>query len=109
MSLIVIGLSHRTSPVTVRERFAFPEPKIPATLQLLRQSGIADEAVIVSTCNRVEIYAATSLEPRKAFVELETFLLNCADYRDPMSDEIYQLGEPASLEHLFKVACGLDS
>ena len=109
MSLLVIGLSHHTSPVIVRERFAFAEAKIPATLSLLRESGTVEEAVILSTCNRVEIYAATALPPAKAFAELQGFLLTCADYRDPMTDEIYTLAEPQSLHHLFKVAAGLDS
>src|SRR5712691_1888930 len=109
MPIVVIGLSHHSSPVTVRERFAFAEARIPATLQLLRDASIAEEAVILSTCNRVEIYAATTLEPRKAFRELQEFLVTCHDYRDPLTDEIYTLSEPQSLEHLFKVACGLDS
>ncbi|MBI3853359.1 MAG: glutamyl-tRNA reductase [Verrucomicrobia bacterium] len=109
MSIVVIGLSHHSSPVTVRERFAFGEARIPATLQLLRDASIAEEAVILSTCNRVEIYAATSLEPHNAFRELQEFLITCHDYRDPLTDEIYKLSEPQSLEHLFKVACGLDS
>jgi len=109
MSIVVIGLSHHSSPVTVRERFAFVEAHIPATLQRLRESGLADEAVILSTCNRVEIYAATYLEPRKAFAGLQDFLVTCHNYRDPLTDEIYQLSEPHSLEHLFRVACGLDS
>src|SRR6266498_3413817 len=109
MALLVLGLSHHTAPVTLRERFAFAEGRVPATLQLLRESGLAEEAVILSTCNRVELYVATSLEPRRAFAELHEFLLNCHDYRDPITDEIYQLTEPQSIEHLFKVACGLDS
>lgn len=109
MPIVVIGLSHHSCPVTVRERFAFAEARIPATLQLLRDSSIVDEAVILSTCNRVEIYAATPLEPAKAFVALFDFLVTCHDYRDPLTDEIYRLGEPQSVHHLFKVACGLDS
>src|SRR5438876_5205058 len=109
MPLLLIGLSHHSSPVTLRERFAFAEARIPAALQLLRDSGIADEAVILSTCNRVELYAATSLEPRQAFASLQDFLVSCHDYRDPLTDEIYKLSEPQSLQHLFKVACGLDS
>ena len=108
MPLLVIGLSHRTSHINVRERFAIAEAQIPATLQRLRDTGLADEAVILSTCNRVELYAVTPLEPRRACDELRQFLLNCADYRDPLTDEIYTLTEPHSLEHLFKVACGLD-
>jgi glutamyl-tRNA reductase len=109
MSIVVIGLSHHSSPITVRERFAFAEARIPAALQLLRDANLAEEAVILSTCNRVEIYAATPLEPRRAFPALQEFLVNCHDYREPLTDEIYTLSEPQSLEHLFKVACGLDS
>ncbi len=109
MPLVVIGLSHHTSPVAVRERFAVAEAKIPSTLYVLRESRIADEAVIVSTCNRVEIYAATQLPPATAFAELKEFLIKCADYCDPITDEVYALSEPQSVEHLFKVACGLDS
>src|SRR2546423_4533882 len=109
MALVVIGLSHHTSPVSVRERFAFAEARIPATLELLRTSGLAEEAVILSTCNRVEIYAATTVAPLLAAETLRDFIVRCHDYHDPLADEIYFRGEPQSLEHLFKVACGLDS
>jgi glutamyl-tRNA reductase len=109
MPLVVIGLSHHSCPVTVRERFAYAEARVPAALQLLRDSGIAEEAVILSTCNRVEIYAATSLEATRAFSALREFLVTSHDYRDPLSDELYNLTEPQSLQHLFQVASGLDS
>src|SRR5512135_766167 len=109
MPLIVIGLSHHTSPVEVRERFAFAEARVPSALQSLRDSGVADEAVILSTCNRVEIYAFTQREAPAAFTALREFLVTCHDYRDPLTDELYALSEPQSVHHLFKVACGLDS
>ncbi len=109
MPLIVLGLSHHTSPVEVRERFAFAEGGVSAALQSLRDSGLADEAVILSTCNRVEIYAVTQLEPSRAFAGLREFLIASRDYRAPLADELYSLGEPQSVHHLFKVACGLDS
>jgi glutamyl-tRNA reductase len=109
MNVIVIGLSHHTSPVELRERFAFADAKIPGALKSLRKSGIASEAVILSTCNRVEIYAATSLEPSKAFSELKQFLKTVHDFENPLGEEIYTLAEPQSLQHLFKVASGLDS
>ncbi len=79
MNVVVIGLSHHSSPVELRERFAFAEANIPDALRSLRESGIAGEAVILSTCNRVEIYAATALEPAKAFAELKTFLARCGE------------------------------
>lgn len=109
MHVVVVGLSHHSSPVTLREKFAFAEAKVPAALQSIRETGIAEEAVILSTCNRVEIYASTSLDPRRAFAELHEFLVRIHDYRDPITDELYKLAEPDSVEHLFKVASGLDS
>ncbi|HVM47596.1 MAG TPA: glutamyl-tRNA reductase [Candidatus Acidoferrum sp.] len=109
MSFVVVGLSHRSSPVVVRERFAFAEARIPGALQSLRASGVAEEAVILSTCNRVEIYAVSPLAPADAFRGLQQFLVSCHDYREPLTDEVYGLSEPHSVQHLFKVACGLDS
>lgn len=109
MPIVVLGLSHRSAPVELRERFALGEPRIPATLELLRTNRIAEEAVILSTCNRVEIYAATQLDPAQAFTELKNFLVTIHDYRDPLTDEVYALTEPQSVQHLFRVACGLDS
>jgi len=109
MPLVVIGLSHHTSPVHVREKFAFTEARIPATLDLLRTSRIVQEAVILSTCNRVEIYAATEISAQQSSIALQEFMVRCHDYREPLNGEIYSLGEPHSVEHLFKVACGLDS
>jgi glutamyl-tRNA reductase len=109
MNVIVIGLSHHSSPVELRERFAFADAKIPDALKSLRDSGVASEAVILSTCNRVEIYAATSLEPAKAFAELKQLLKAVHAFENPLGEEIYAFAEPQSLQHLFKVASGLDS
>jgi glutamyl-tRNA reductase len=109
MPVVALGLSHHTAPVTVRERFAFAEAKIPAALQTMRETGIVEEVVILSTCNRVEIYASTTLEAAKAFDEIQGFLVRIHEYRDPINDQLYRFAEPHSVEHLFKVACGLDS
>lgn len=109
MSIIVIGLSHRSSPVSVRERFAFADGVIPQVLQKLRGDGIASEAVVLSTCNRVEIYAATELTQMDAICALRKFLVDHHKYDEPLTTEVYAYGQPQSVEHLFKVACGLDS
>ena len=109
MPVVVIGLSHRTSPVELRERFALSEAAIPDTLARLRAEGLADEAVIVSTCNRVELYVASARDGRQTLAKLREFLLRLGRPEGGLGDELYQLGEPQSLEHLFKVACGLDS
>ncbi len=129
MNIVVIGLSHHSSPVELRERFAFAEAKIPDALKTLRESGSAAEAVILSTCNRVEIYAATAWEPARAFAELKKFLLRWSETTEGLEvgssrcddrtaqravptttdSELYTLAEPQSLQHLFRVAGGLDS
>ena len=109
MSIVVIGLNHRTSPVELRERFAFAEGKIPDALAALRASGVAHEATILSTCNRVEIYAVTPLAPDAAVAGLKKFLLTHHAFDGALGDELYFHAEPHSLHHLFKVAAGLDS
>lgn len=109
MPVLCLGLSHRTAPVTLRERFAFAEGRIPEALDRLRASGAADEAVILSTCNRVELYVATGQDTRQAFALLRQFLRDWHGFTEPFGDELYELAEPQSVEHLFKVAAGLDS
>lgn len=109
MPILCLGLSHRTAPVTLRERFAFAESRLPEALAALRTSGAAEEAVILSTCNRVELYVATGREPRAAFSDLAAFLRDWHGLSDMPGDAFYQLGEPQSVEHLFQVAAGLDS
>lgn len=102
-------MSYRTAPVELRELFAFAESDLATALGSLRTSGLATEAVILSTCNRVEVYAATMLEAAKAFGELRQFLVARSGYAGTLSEELYTWSEPQSVEHLFKVACGLDS
>jgi glutamyl-tRNA reductase len=109
MSIVVVGLSHRTSPVELRERFAFASAKIPTALQKLRSDGLATEAVILSTCNRVELYIATPTDPVQAIRELKKFFAAVHAQTEPDGQELYSLQEPHSVHHLFKVACGLDS
>ncbi len=109
MPIIVIGVSHHRSPVTIREQFAIGEARVPESLRFIREQKIADEAVILSTCNRVEIYAATSSEPAAAFAELKEFLAATRSGEEPLDAGIYTLSEPQSLQHLFRVACGMDS
>jgi len=109
MNVVVIGLSHNSAPVELRERFAFTEAEIPGALKSLCESGVAAEAVIVSTCNRVEIYAVTALTSDAAVIELKKFLVTHHAFNDTLGDQLYSFAEPHSLHHLFKVACGLDS
>jgi glutamyl-tRNA reductase len=110
MSVVVIGLSHRSAPVELRERFAFAGEKIPGALQALRDAGLVTEGVVLSTCNRVEIYAATALAPDdQFFARVKKFFIEHHAYDGELGDELYTFAEPHSLHHLFKVAAGLDS
>ncbi|MGC8743214.1 MAG: glutamyl-tRNA reductase [Verrucomicrobiia bacterium] len=110
MPIIVVGLNHRSAPVEMREKFAFSDAELPQALQTLRSGGVVSEAVILSTCNRVEIYAAGGEPEQKLIKEVQTFLLSSRNYQPSEIDsEIYTMGEPESVIHLFKVACGLDS
>lgn len=105
MNLSITGLNHRTAPVEVRERVAFPEKDLPAALTELRQRLGVPEALILSTCNRVEIAVMSVSED-----EVARFL---AEFRklDPnwVEPYLYRLSGADALKHLFRVASSLDS
>ncbi len=107
MPVFCVGLSHRTASVELRERFAVSEEAMPGALERLRASGCADEVVWLSTCNRVELYVCGDASR----VELvRKFLIEASQVDgDPLGDALYLLREPESIEHLFRVACGMDS
>ncbi len=109
MPIVAIGLSHRSAPVDVREKFAFKEGEIPAVLNELRSRGLITEGVILSTCNRVELYAVTHAADSNSLAELRAHLAQVRRCEDAFHNHFYHHAEPTSLEHLFKVACGLDS
>ena len=109
MHIVIVGLSHNTAPVEIREKLAFAPTAMEQPLRQMLALPAVAEGLIVSTCNRVELCAATK-EPEAAIVELRRFL---ADFHEISADEIndnlfeYQ-GEEA-IRHLFRVASSLDS
>ncbi|MGB8981194.1 MAG: glutamyl-tRNA reductase [Anaerolineales bacterium] len=110
MHIISLGLNHRTAPVHLRERLVFSEEQIRASLARLTcghlDSSLA-EIVIVSTCNRIEVYAASN---RLAFAELEAFLSEArAVPLEELQPYLYRFSDLESAGHLFHVAAGLDS
>ena len=109
MPLVCLGLSHHTAPVEVRERHAFPAHRMGEALIALRDYEAVREAVMVSTCNRLEIYA--ELEDYETGVtQLKQFLTNFrhGDVSD-MSSYMYTLLGSQAIDHLFRVSTGLDS
>lgn len=109
MPLAVVGLSHRTAPIEVRERLAFGRGEVPAALVGLAESGAAGEAVVLSTCNRTELYLALPDERRG--VEAAHSLLAQRLGRSPASiaSHLYVHRDRYVAEHLFRVTAGLDS
>ena len=109
MSLVVVGLNHRTVPVGMLERVAIAPSALPKALDALARAEHLAEAVLLSTCNRTEIYAnATMFHP--AMQDVSNFLADTASV-DPreLSDHIYAYHDDAAVAHLFGVAAGLDS
>jgi glutamyl-tRNA reductase len=109
MSIAVVGLSHKTASVTVRERIAFGREALPRALeQMASMQGLA-EVLILSTCNRVELFAQTDQE-EEAVTAMKRFLHNYHALKPGELDPfLYQLTSVSAIRHTFRVACGLDS
>ncbi len=109
MPFLVVGLSHRTAPVEVRERFAYAENAVPPALAAFRSAGLVDSIVLVSTCNRVELYAAVEGDAWAAARRLRDHLAAERRFTEDFAGVGYTHVGAAGLEHLFRVAAGLDS
>jgi glutamyl-tRNA reductase len=104
MNILCAGINHHIAPVEVRERFAVANHEMPGVLERMRAIDGLREAVVVSTCNRVEFYAA-SICPERAFDGLRSLLETRAGIEPPL----YHHDTLRSVRHLFRVASGLDS
>lgn len=109
MEIIVIGLNHKTAPIEIRERLAFPESEIEEALKRIKALPAVREAMILSTCNRVEIYA-TSKEVEKAAQGLKEFLSQYHQFPlGGFEKNLYLLIGEYAVRHIFRVASSLDS
>jgi glutamyl-tRNA reductase len=109
MSLVVVGLSHRSAPVEVLERVAVPAADAGKVLgQLLEREHVA-EALLLSTCNRVEVYAVVTAFHGGLADITDVLVSQSAAALDELSDHLYVHYAAAGVEHLFSVAAGLDS
>ncbi|HET8678197.1 MAG TPA: glutamyl-tRNA reductase [Blastocatellia bacterium] len=110
MNIVLIGLSHKTAPVEVRERLAFSDGRLSAALATLVDQEIIDEGVIVSTCNRVEILASAPAGAQKGITRLTDFL--CDFHSLPLNNingHLYCHADTEAIKHIFRVASSLDS
>jgi glutamyl-tRNA reductase len=105
--IVVVGLSHRTAPLPVRERLAVAREHLPAMLQRLREAGLA-EAMLLSTCNRVEVYGRG--EDGVDTQALDWFCgLGGGPARGEIEASVYRLTGAAAIRHAFRVAASLES
>ena len=110
MSLVVTGLSHHTSDVALREKMAFSEESVPAALLGLRKHVENAGAVILSTCNRSEIYVNHAGDATDLHHDIRGFL--CDWHKLPEAqfrDALYEYRDAETVGHLFRVTSSLDS
>jgi len=109
MQLLLIGISHRTAPVELRERVDFQVRGVAGALRALAERGSAREAVVVSTCNRAELYVACD----EAAATRQDVVRFVSEYNGVPAAEvaphIYEVVDLEVARHLFRVAAGLDS
>jgi len=109
MNLSVIGLNHKTAPVALRERLAFSADEIPSALERLCARRSGTEVVLLSTCNRVEIYTYNE-EHRWSLPDAAGGLAEVRELdRDGLLPHLYEHHGVEAAMHLFRVVCSLDS
>src|SRR5262245_10980766 len=105
MSIFIIGINHRTAPITLREKVYFSIDKVSLYLSDLLNRGIAREAVLISTCNRSELYC----EAEDINAVCEWFCTQTVTDADELESAIYTFSDEEAIAHIMHVACGLDS
>lgn len=109
MNIVVVGLSHKTAAVDIREKLSFPEATLPDALCCMGALDALNENIILSTCNRVETYA-TVKDVDKGLDSIKKFFLDYHNLTDEKyTDSLYTYHGTDAVRHLFRVAASLDS
>jgi glutamyl-tRNA reductase len=110
MEIVLVGLNHRTAPVEVREKVSFTVEQTQRAAEELRARGILEETLVLSTCNRSEVYGVPPESSHECAQGLSTFLSEFHSVRpDILSVSLYHHYDQEAVRHLFRVAAGLDS
>lgn len=104
--LLVVGASHKTTPLALRERVAIAPERVPELLDDLLQHDGIDEAVLLVTCNRTELYASAAPQAKPLLMR---WLGRVSGLGTALDDHLYLHQDMAAARHLFRVAAGLDS
>lgn len=107
MSLLVIGINHNTASVDLREKVAFGPDVLDQALSELRENTQINGSVIVSTCNRTEIYCDTGVSNKESIIDW-LIQFHSIDPQE-LKPSLYVYEEQEAVKHLMRVACGLDS
>ncbi len=109
MHLFLLGVSHKTAPIELRERLDFSSRDLATAVQALASRQAATEAVLLSTCNRSEVYVASD-DPLQARTEIIDFLTSYHGLpADAFVPHLFERSDADATRHLFRVAAGLDS
>jgi glutamyl-tRNA reductase len=110
MEIVLVGLNHRTAPVEVRERVSFTAEQARRAAEELRARGILEETLVLSTCNRSEVYGVPPESSHECAPGLSNFLSEFHSVRhEVLSVSLYHHYDHEAVRHLFQVAAGLDS
>jgi glutamyl-tRNA reductase len=111
MSILLVGINHKSAPVEIRERLAFTEEACSTGLRTLVDGDVVREGLIVSTCNRVEVLAETASDRLSDTIERVNQFLSKADSLSPSFSDthLYQHTDDEAVRHLFRVTSSLDS
>lgn len=107
MSLITLGINHKTAPLELREKLAFTPQSLPEALHSLKKLEYIEEASILSTCNRTEIYCCSSKDNDQSIIQW--FSQFHGMDADQFKDYLYIHHHVDTIRHAMEVACGLDS
>ncbi len=107
MNFLVLGLNHKSAPLEIREKVSFSASKTLDALESLKYCPYIEECLILSTCNRVELYAIS--ENKEAFGSLKNFLYDYHNLREPIDEYLYLYENQEAILHLFRVVSSLDS
>ncbi len=110
MEILVVGLSHKTAPIELRERLSVSEQDLPKPLELLGDSPEIAERMLIATCNRVEVYAVAEGSVEKAVEAIaDRLAAHHKLEKSRFEDKLYTHTAAAAVRHVFRVASSLDS
>ena len=109
MHIVVVGLSHRTAPVEVREQLSIPDSSIQESLTMLKNSSEILEVSILSTCNRLEIYSLVK-DIDIGLSSIKVFMSQYSNVNQiDLEPHLFEFRQEEAVLHLMKVSAGLDS